>query len=211
VSYDALAAKTGFHPKSVKVRLQRLRDGGVIEGPFFEPWPSAFGLYASGFRFDRGTRLDATRLERALAAVPTVQLCVFSRSITYVIFWHEGRDPAPTIAALERAIGVGVPIKSFETADFPSAAPAKLSDLGRRVVVALRRRPARALSALARDLGVTTRTVERRTKSLIERHVGALQIRFRPSRIEGSIYAAFVVDEATRAHPRASQPRSPIA
>ena len=195
VSFSELGAKTGLHPKSVKQRVAKLREGGVIEGPYFEPWPSALGLHASAFGFDSGTPRDAAALERSLLDVPEVQLCVFSRSITYLIFWHDEPTPEPMLKRIERAAGLAGRWKSFSTADFPSAPPENHSPLDWRVALALREAPARSLARVARDLKVTVRTIERRARSLIDRRAGAMQIRFRPSKIEGSIYAAFVVRE----------------
>ncbi|MES2154398.1 MAG: Lrp/AsnC family transcriptional regulator [bacterium] len=193
VSFAELGTKAGLHPKSVKQRVKKLRGAGVIDGPYFEPWPSALGLHASAYGFDSGTPRDAAALERGLASVPEVQLCVFSRSITYVIFWHDGKDAGPTLRRIEKSAGLAKPWKSFSTADFPSAPAVNRSPLDWRIALALRRTPARSLAAVARELGVTVRTVERRARQLIETRTGAMQIRFRPSKIEGSIYAAIVV------------------
>ena len=66
------------------------------------------------------------------------------------------------------------------------------SPLEARIILALRRAPSRPMSAVARELGMTTRTAERRAAALIKRGAGAMVPLFRPGRVEGWILVHYV-------------------
>jgi len=196
ISLPVLGKRVGLHQKTVKLRLQALRRNGVIEGPYFEPRPDLLGLQMSGYGLEGIPPHDAASLESALASEPAVNTVVFASGYAYVVFMHEaGADPGPIVERLRRGLGATDHWESFARFDLRGAAavPYEPSDLDWRLILALRRPPARSLAAVARELHVTARTAERRARRLIERGAGWMRTRFRPSRVEGSLYVHYVV------------------
>ncbi len=193
VSLPELSKRTGLHAKTLRERLRTLRQGGVLTGPCFELWPHVLGLHQSGHMLE-GLRIrDRAALEAALAVVPSVQFAVFAEGFAYVVFWHEAAaSPPPELQALAKALGASSHWKSFSSVDFPAPAAASLTDLDGRLVLALRERPDSSLAAVARRVGVTTRTAERRARKLVEAEAGTMKARFHPGHVDG-LYVHYVV------------------
>lgn len=194
VGAEALAVRTGLHPKTVRARLRALRAGGVVEGPFLEPRPEAFGHHVSAYMLEGVRNRNARQLETALFPVPSTHLVVFAKDFAYVVFWHRSSSGSPVeLATLVRVLGATRSWKSFSSADFPRGSLPPVSELDRRIIVAMRERPALSLAMAARRLRVTTRTVERRVKRIVEGGLGTTQIRFHPAQLAGSLYVHYVV------------------
>lgn len=196
VGAEELAERTELHPKTVRARVRALREAGVISGPFLEPRPDAFGHHVSAHMLEGTRNRSAQQIGAAVAGVPSTQLVVFAKDYAYVVFWHEPSQGRPVeLGMLERALGASRSWKSFSSADFPSAPMPALSDLDRRIILAMRERPALSLAMVARRLAVTSRTVERRVKRIVAGGLGTTQIRFHPARLERTLYVHYVVKE----------------
>lgn len=193
VPAQELARRTGLHRNSVATRIRALRRSGVLADYPFDPHPRALGFGRGGYGFDGARPRSAAELTRALAAFPQVQLAVLALDTTFLHVWHEG-DVAKQVAGIRRALGARRAWRSYDMPP-PQAAEPKLSPLDWRLVLALRARPARSLSAIARELRVSARTVERRAQRLIDSGAGGMAPRIGLDRVEGSVFVEFVVTD----------------
>lgn len=198
VPVGPLAERTGAHPNTVRARLQALFREGVVEGLAFEPWPRTIGLVRSGWMIEGAQHTSARELRQLLAREPSVAVAVLGLDWVFAHFWASSDDEAARGAGrLAKALGGRAPVRHFTSSDFPPA-PAdalRLSDLERRLVLALRRGPRRSLAQVARELRVTPRTAERVAQRLFRAGAGGMFPRFRPSRVEGEVLVHFVLAE----------------
>lgn len=197
-----LADRTGIHRNTVQARLAAMRKAGVLEGTVFEPRPGPLGLERSGYLFTGQGLPDGAGVVEALAGFPAVSAAVLCIGTVFLHLWHAaGADVAREAESVRKAIGCALAIEGYHSAKFSAeeVAATTLSPSDRRLMLALRRAPSRSMSAVARDLGLSTRTVERRAERLIERGAGAMVPLLRPGRVEGCVVAQFIPGEGTTA------------
>ncbi len=192
VSSQAIATKTGLHRNTVQRRMKALADGGVIEGFLFEPHPGLLGLIRAGHRFDGVTVAGSDDLARRLKDFPWVSMAILHMDGCFLHTWHgDGDRLTADINDLADALGAARTIPGFRSDQWPPG-PADafpITDLDRRILVALRRGTRRSPQEVANVVGVTRRTVARRMEKLI--HAGAMMPMFRPGRIEGLSIAVY--------------------
>lgn len=177
-SVEGLARRLGMHRNTVRVRLKALRGGGVLRGTVFEPFPHVLGLGRSGWFFLRARLPDVQEVERRLASFPEVAevaVLVVGYDWAFAHAWHEGEAlPGAFVERLRLALGAEAALEDYNTRRFPVIPAAQLSRLDGRLVKALREEPGRSMKAVARQLRVTERTVERRARRLIDAGAGAM-------------------------------------
>ncbi len=96
---------------------------------------------------------------------------------------------------LSTSNGWSGPQGEYLSTDFPpaEASPGALSPVDARLFLALRARPARSVAAIARSIGLTERTAERRARALIDKRIGYMFPRLRPGKIEGALLVGYGV------------------
>lgn len=198
-----VARRTGGHPNTVARRLASLERGGVLDGVFFQPWPTPLGL-VRGPCILEGTRVrGAASVAEALQAFPSVEIAIVGHGVALLHVWATTpEEHAKRLHALQDALRAREVIAGPTTADLP-ARPIDsegISSLDVRIILALRRRRPRGLGAIAHGLGVTARTVERRIARMARLGGGTLLPRLRPGAVEGWVLVDLL---APRADPSA--------
>lgn len=193
-----MTKRTGQHPNTVRARLRALRRGGVLEGSYFEPWPRAVGLARVGWML-RG--VPATRLPDVARALDDASVSVAAVGPDWIFLHAWARDEAATLEEA-RAVGKRVgardaPERHYSSASFPPhpADGRRFSRTEARLALALHRKPDRSMAAVARELGVTTRTGERRARALLDAGAGAMVPKVRIGRADGWLLVHFLLVE----------------
>ncbi len=190
-----LAKRTGLHVNTVRVHLGALREAGVVEGPVFEPRPDLLGCERTGVFFLGWPGGDPSELARNLEPWPGVGVVVMMHQALFMHVWHDDTDLAEDeMVAIQDAVAAQAHVVDYRTSAFPPSArpPVDLTPLDWRLVMALRNGPDRSIAHVARELGITERTAERRAKRLVESGAGAMLTVIRPGRVEGAVVAEYV-------------------
>lgn len=194
VTAQSIAEGTGLHRNTVARRIAALQQNGVIEGYLLEPHPATVGSVRAGHRFDGVEATDAQSMAAVLADFPWVSVAALHMDSCFLHTWHPSKDQVKEqIDALSQALGASGVIFSFRSDLWPPgpADDLALSDLDRRILVALRRGAKRSVGQIAGDAGTTRRTAARHLERLAKAGAGAMLPLFRPSRIEGHLIAIF--------------------
>ncbi len=193
-----LCRSSGLHANSVARRLQALRRGGVLGGTYFDPRPATLGLARGGFLFE-GTHLRGIQaIDEAAAEFPSVETVISAHGVVMGHLWGEAGDEIDaTVERLRRAVGARRNWPCYNTARFPPhpADRVPLSKIDRRLILALRSGAGRSTPVVARALGVTPRTLQRRVDRLVREGVGDMRPRFHPGAVEGSVLVDYFVTD----------------
>lgn len=195
VSLQGIASQVGVHRNTILARVRAMRKAGVLEGQVFEPRPGTVGLVRSGYLLHGTPSRDGEELLEALRRFPCISAFVQCRGVAFVHLWHDpGDSPKAAAQAVRQALGARSLIEGYVSTKFTAEenGMSRPSPFEVRMMLALRRAPTLPMSAVARELGVTTRTAERRAAALIERGAGAMVPLFRPGRVEGWILVHYV-------------------
>lgn len=197
-----LADRTGIHRNTVQARLAAMRKAGVLEGTVFEPRPGPLGLQRSGYLFTGPGLPDGAGVLKALESFPSISAVVLCLGTTFVHMWHpQSADVKRDAEAVRQALGCGVAIEGYHSGRFSEEEQSSLtlSRTDGRLILALRRNPSQSMAAVARDLGTSTRTAERRAEQLITRGGGAMVPLLRPGLVEGCVVAQYIARPGTTA------------
>lgn len=192
-----VSKRVGQHPNTVRARLIALRKGGVVEGSSFDPYPSVVGLVRAGWMC-WGVQPGTAEEVEARLPVGSVSVAVLGPDWLFSHIWERTDEEAARRAEeIAQAFGARSVERHYTSTNFPPRPGGlpRLSPLDRRLVVALRRGPTRSMAAVARELRVTSRTVERRAQRLIETGAGGMFPRFRIGRVEGGVVVHYLVVE----------------
>ena len=165
---NRLAGRLGISRAKVASRLRAWADSGFLRR--FDVWPNPFLFGLTGVTFDvrASDRLRKSELFERLAlvhgAVGGFELVGEWIAVTFVLPIHE--DPARTAALLRGISGVAEVGGGISWG--PSSAGRPLSPLDLRIVRVLRRYPTESLAAIARHVGVSTRTITTRYGRLLD-------------------------------------------
>lgn len=197
VSLRELAVRTGIHRNTVQARLAGMRREGVLEGIVFEPRPGPLGLVRSGFLFGRTRFPNADAMMEALEPFPFISSAVLSFDQVFLHLWHRpDRSPRRDAESIRVALASRDLHEGYVSSRFPPdpGDAARLSQSDLRLILGLRRAPSRPLAAVGRDLGLPTRTVERRVARLVQRGIGGMVPRFRPAKVQGWVLVHYVAE-----------------
>ncbi len=165
-----------------------LREGGVVQGALFEPWPRLLGLVREGWMMQGVRPLDAADLQALFAKFPTAHGAALGLDWVFVHLWEPDEATARKRAdGIAKALHATHHERHFTSADFPPS-PAdqlKLTALDWRLILALRSGAERSLAAVGKDIGVTARMAERRAKRLFAAGAGGMFPVLSLSHIEG--------------------------
>lgn len=196
-----LARRSGVPVTTATRRLAGLRRAGVLEGTFFEPAAQPLGLERGGFVFQDIQKRGVDDITRVLAGFPSLSVAIIGHGVFLSHIWAETGQLEGIAKRLSSALGAKATIMTYHTGRMPHpptmppapAADAQLSLLDRRLIVELRAGQDRTIDQVARRMGVTRRTVERRGARLVAAGLGAMRPRFRVSKAEGRILVDYFV------------------
>jgi Lrp/AsnC family transcriptional regulator, regulator for asnA, asnC and gidA len=190
VSYAEVGRRVGLDEETVRSRVKRMQEDGVITGWRVSVNPRVLGR--SGARLDIRAA-DESAKERVLQALPAMDG-------VFLVFEYYGPFAGAAVAhasggALERQAAV-LRAMGSEVAVFPLTYPdptVELTAQDWRIVQALRKDVRRSYAELAEEVGLSERTVRRRVERLTSGKVLYLQATIDQLRIHGLVGAMFVV------------------
>ncbi len=174
-----------------------------MEGTFFEPSPQPLGLERGGFVFQGIRKRGVEVIAQVLEPFPSVSVAIIGHGVFLCHMWAERGRLEDVAGDLSKALGASTTTMTYHTGRMarpPTMPPmpaegAELSPLDRRLIVELRTGQDRTLGQVARRMGVTRRTIERRAARLVAEGLGAMRPRFRAAKAEGRILVNYFVSQ----------------
>ena len=166
---EALAAKLGERPRLLKDRLARMEKAGIIGAYDVLPDPITLGLSLRTYALrapSLASKVGAmARLRRIHGVLGVVDF--LDEWINVALAFGDEKELAERLAAVQAALGGAKAVVYFEPPrDRPR--PPELTRTDWRIVQALRGDAKKPLNRLAKSLGVTTKTVQRRLQKISE-------------------------------------------
>ena len=174
-SYSGLARSVGVDEETVRLTLKRAQDAGFVEGWRLVLNPRLLGGSYAGAQLDVGPSLDKRSVISQLSLVDGVFLLFdYLGPGIRVAFYYNGEG------SFRRKIELMEEICRCESASalhWRVGAPPcrlKLRSMDWRILRAIRKNPRRSSSEVAEELGLSTRTVNRRLRLMTQDRVGYL-------------------------------------
>ncbi len=167
---NRIATRLGVSRARVSGRLSTWRELGFVARYDVWPNPLLFGLSGFAFEVRVAHRADKPEVIERIGLVPGAigGIDYLGDWITVTFALPAEEDPRRAMALLRSLAGVA---EVENTASWNSVdSPRALSPLELRVVRALRRFPTDSLTAIARHVGVSTRTITARYGRLLDEH-----------------------------------------
>jgi DNA-binding Lrp family transcriptional regulator len=185
-SYASLAKRSDPDEETVRLTLKRSTDDGLVKG-----WRLVINPVLLGLEL-RGMQLDVDREERKKEIIAQLRLI----EGVLVIFDFHGRGIRvvfyyPNSSAMERKIRLITSICGFEdkVQHWYTKLPApekKLRQIDWRILQILLKNPRMEIHPIARQLGISTRTVNRRLRQMSSSFVAYLILYARLGNQQGS-------------------------
>jgi len=191
VSYADVGRALGIDEETVRARVKKLQDAGVLTGWDVMPNPRVLGRDAGRVELPCVDEAAKRRTMDALPAMDGIWLVFdnYGTSIGLVAFWEA--PSVPRNLKLLEALGGRPPMWMPMT--IPPAA-VELERIDWRVVRALRRNPRGSFEALAQDAGLSERTVRRRLTRLTDGRALLIVPRVDQSKVDGLVMGMLVVE-----------------
>lgn len=163
-----IAKKLGADGNTVKLRLQKMRKSGFIR--YFQIYPNfrLLGMHGSAYLFDVGDVLGKYAIIDRVALVDGVtEIHNFIGSHLCIDFTYlDSRDEGRRLELFRQLTGCAAPERFYER-EMPPV-DIELSHSDWRVIKALRYDAFKPLSAVAKDLGMSPKTVRRRFERMAQ-------------------------------------------
>jgi DNA-binding Lrp family transcriptional regulator len=166
-SYREIARRVGAHRGTVRNRLRRMYQAGVLTGSSTYPNPNLLGIPVFAYAFDVGTDVPKPEAIRQLRRLHGVAFLhdFHGPAVGLVFACPPGETAKGKLAEIDRIAGA-IPWR-FTQIDFPPG-PETLTDSDRAFVRRLVRGGFRTYADLTADLGLSLRTVKRRFARLTD-------------------------------------------
>ncbi len=183
----ALAARIGTSAPTVRAHLARMREAGFLEGFVLIPNPALRGQDI-GVSFHRIPTEGKSRAIARLGEVPGLVSFIDFVGPPLIVFGHASDEAAwsTMMAAHSEALGALPEWHTFATTLLRRDPPA-MSDLDRRIVAALAGDALRGPEDVAKEVGVTRRTVQTRLDRLLDEQCVYLAPYIDRSRVPGAV------------------------
>ena len=162
----ALSKQLGVTGETVRNRMRRMFESGVLKGIVLQPNPAVLGssIGALGFFVQNGTPRGA--LAKKLSLVDGAQLVVTHLDgMIGVVFMHDGGESLDRKVKLIMEMG-GVSDAFFTELPFPPC-QLELSRTDWRIMAVLRPDATKSYKELSKTLGLSSRTIKRRLDRMV--------------------------------------------
>ena len=179
-----IARRLNISLKTTKQRLRRLEDKGVIAGYQIYPNLHHLGLQWRSYFF----RVPKERKEDLKPSLDSVEGVVavfdfFGPDLCVDLYFRDEAELQRRLRLLSELLGGFLAVEWYENRMPPVAGA--LSNLDWRIVKALRMRARRSPEELARELGVTAKTIRRRLDRMVKEGSVDVVPLIDPTRMEG--------------------------
>lgn len=192
-SFQTLAKNIGVDVDTVRNRMKRMLKIGFIQGWRVILNPHLIGMKESAAWFDLSAEDSKTKILSSLKLVPGVQVIVnFYGPLIIVFFRHEGSDRSlkNRVDLIQRLSNV----QAVTAADVPwPKVSSKMTETDWKIVRNIQHDPRKNYVLISKEIGVSTRTVQRRLRRMVEDTMiyNLPQTNYRA--IEGTIMAGLIM------------------
>lgn len=165
-----IAKKLGVDGSTVKTRLRRMEKNGFIQ--YFQVYPNfrLLGIHGVAYVFELGDVVTKPEvLERCALVDGVTEIHNFLGTLLCIDFtYQEERDARRRLELLSQLTGCAHPRRFYERVMPP--VDLRLSRTDWRIIRALRYQALRPLAEVAKELGLTVKTVRRRFERMARHH-----------------------------------------
>ena len=162
----SLSKQLGVTGETVRNRMRRMFESGVLNGIVLEPNPSLLGMEIGALGFFAPQSASRPKLAKKLALVDGMQVvATHLDGLIGLIFLHYGGESLEMKVKLMKEIA-GVSDGFFTEIQFPSC-QLELSRTDWRIMAALRPDATKTHSELSKELGLSSRTIKRRLDRMV--------------------------------------------
>ncbi len=190
-SFRAVARNLGVDELTVRNRLQRLRETGFLKGWRLLVSPALLGVNFVQLLVEIRSSSREDLIEKVRLLPGIVAIVEHVGSSMYVIFAYQEKESLEKqIKLIEQLAGANS--SSCLSVRFPDC-NLSLSRTDVNIVRSLTRDPRKLYSAIAKEVGVSSKTVNRRVERLIEGKAVFMIPSMDPSALEGAFLADLLV------------------
>ena len=183
-SYTAIGRRVGVDEETIRLRLRRLRDRGVLPALRVTVNPHLLGLEEVGVDLDVPDEATKSAVLSRLQSLPGItQVADFQGSGIMVVVWHEPHRAVPWLGQQIDPLGAWT-LRASWTTPFPEPT-VPMRPLDWRILTAIRDDARKDLRAVAATLHTTVRTVYRRLSALTEGKAAFVVAMPKPDRVVG--------------------------
>ena len=166
-SFRSMAKELDVDQATVRHRIKKFQEQRVLRGWYLGVSPGLSGKAVVNAWFGVGSEAAKNELiEKLLANRNVERACSYlGPKVSFVLFCSDGTSPEVALQGLAKLAGPKAVPHEQGVIRVP-AYPTKQTDLA--IIGSLRRDPWKAYSAVAKELGLSARTVKRRTNKLSE-------------------------------------------
>jgi DNA-binding Lrp family transcriptional regulator len=166
-SFTAIARRLGVDEETVRLRVGRLRERGVIPAWKVAINPCLLGYQETGLDLEVEDASTKPAVLARLRSLPGItQFADFQGSGIMAILWHDRSDPLPWFRKQIDRLGAWT-LRASWTSPFPEPT-VKMRAIDWRIVTSMRDDARKDLRTVASLLRTTVRTVQRRLSALTE-------------------------------------------
>ena len=191
-SFAGIGRKLGVDPDTVRLRVKKLHDSGLIAGWRTILNPSLLGGGEVAIWFDADPLTPKDELVEKIKLVQGVRfVSSFHGTLVSIILRYYDESSLPRDLELIRRIA---DVKSVTAAVIPfPQCRISLSKTDWEVLRALRRNPWKSLVLVSRELGLSSRTIQRKLDRLVREGALFSFPALNPMALKGSVLAALLV------------------
>lgn len=198
-SFTAVARRLGVDEETVRLRVRRLRERGVLPALRLAVNPRLLGCEETGFDLEveeGSTKAAALARLRRLPGV--TQIADFRGAGLLAIRWHEPGDAGGSLRAALDPIGPWS-LRASWTSPFPEPT-VRMRAVDWRILAAMREDARKDLRDVAAALGTTVRTVHRRLSALADGRAAFVVAQPTVDRVVGLLgnYLVYCPDRAAK-------------
>jgi DNA-binding Lrp family transcriptional regulator len=164
-SYRKIAKRVGATAGTVRNRISRMYESGVITGTSVFPNPTLLGLKAAACAFDISPSLRKTEVIRKLRLVDgVIAMHDFVGTLAWIVYVYEGEESLARKRALFNEIAAAE--GAFSSLPYPPC-HIRLTPSDARLILQLTEKGLASYSEIAEELGFSLRTLNRRLSKLV--------------------------------------------
>jgi DNA-binding Lrp family transcriptional regulator len=166
-SFTAMARRLGVDEETIRLRVLRLRDGGVIPALRIAINPRLLGYAEMGIDLEVEEEASKPEMLTRVKALPGItQVADFQGAGILAVLWHDHPDPLGWLRRELDPIGAWT-LRASWTSPFPEPS-VKMRAIDWRILGAMRDDARKDLRTVASMAGTTPRTVQRRLSGLTQ-------------------------------------------
>ncbi len=166
-SLRSIARELKVDQGTVRSRMKKFQETGVLKGWYLGVSPGVTDHYVASAWFIIDDQSAKTELAERLLSLPNVErVCNYlGPKISLVLLYKKGTSPDPLLKTIEKLAG---PDRVLYKREIVQVLSQPLKQMDSEIIGCLRKDPWKPHSSIAKELGLSARTVKRRVTRLSE-------------------------------------------